>query len=470
MTLAICTVLCVVFYEGMRISLDREVDAFLDGENHEFIDILRFERPGTRFTREDRAAYQSLVERLHQEVVFRLFDANGQVALASNPGIRLPVVDHGRAVDAGADGEGEAIFVTVQAPGHDHPFRLCARWATLPGGGNYLAEIAYPLDDRDAALARFRRLCFSVVGLGAGLSVLCGLLLAGRTLRPVRRMTETARSIGSGTLAERLPRAHNGDELDNLAAVLNAMLARLEHQFLDVQRFTADAAHELRSPLSALRGTMEVALRHEPERDELRRVLEESIEHLDRLTKTTNDLLLLARADAGRDFLQTAPLALAEVVRDVGDFYSVLASERGVRLTLDATGSVQMWGDAARLRQVAGNLIDNAVRHTPPGGVVRVVVEDGGANAILWVEDTGPGIDPEHLPHLFERFYRADPGRARHDGGSGLGLAICRSIVEAHGGRIDAASTVGVGTIMTVLLPRNLPTGGEGVPKENSPR
>ncbi|HRX86805.1 MAG TPA: heavy metal sensor histidine kinase [Phycisphaerae bacterium] len=469
-TLGTCALLCTLLYIGLAVSLSREVDGFLVGETQEFRTILE-EEGSVAFDEIERDIRRELGSRLRKDLTFRLLDAHGRLVVTSDPYDALPTkVDSTTATSAA----NEPTFRTVEVAGREWPYRVCSQWVMLADHTVYQAQAAYRLDRRATSLAGFRRLCFAAMGLAAVLSVVFGLVLARRSLQPVRAMIEKARSIGGVNLSDRLPRSETGDELDDLAAVLNEMLSRLERQFEEIQRFTADAAHELRTPLTAMRGNMEVALQRDTGTEELRHVLEESIDQFDQLTRTANDLLLLARADAGHGFLHNEPMSLSDAVRDVVDLYAALALDRGVELTLVAGENIECVADGTRIRQVLSNLLDNALNYAATGGAVVVTVERRADAALVEVADNGPGIDAKHLPHLFDRFYRVDAARSRRTGGSGLGLAICRSIVEAHLGTITATSVVGRGTTISFTLPCH--ASGHERPadasqhKENSPR
>ncbi len=224
-----------------------------------------------------------------------------------------------------------------------------------------------------------------------------------------------------------------------------------------MRRFTADASHELRTPLTAIRTETEVALHRAPVTAEQRQLLGSILEECERLTKLTDQLLTLAREDAAGAPAAREAVDLAALVGGSVETMRALAEVRGQRLQASLSGSVWVRGDGARLRQVFYNALDNAIKYTPEGGAIVVRVEARAAEAVVTVTDTGEGIPPEHLPRVFERFYRVDKARSREQGGTGLGLSIARSIVAAHGGRIEVASATGKGTTCTVTLPLAAP-------------
>jgi two-component system, OmpR family, heavy metal sensor histidine kinase CusS len=319
--------------------------------------------------------------------------------------------------------------------------------------GPLLVQVAASLAPSDRALRQL-----VIVFLTIGPMALAGTLgggywLARQALRPIDRMAATAAEITSNRLDCRLEEAGAQDELGGLARTFNAMIERLQRSFEEVRRFTADAAHELRTPLAAMRTEAEVALRspRSPERDG--QVLENLLEEMERLTRLVSQLLFLCREDAGLGAGEVRPVRLDHLVGEVGEHMQVAAQEKGVDLHLELPADCPVRGDADRLRQLFFNLLDNAIKYTTTGGTVTVRGESSNGQVRVTIADTGIGIPADHLPHVFDRFYRVDPSRSPETEGSGLGLAICRSIAEAHGGRLSIESDFGSGTRVTLVLP-----------------
>jgi heavy metal sensor kinase len=278
-------------------------------------------------------------------------------------------------------------------------------------------------------------------------------LLARASLAPVGRLRTLAREVTADRLDRRLEVANPGDELGGLALTINEMIGRLERSFAEVRRFTADASHELRTPLTAIRAEAEVALGRPGMPAEQQALLSSILEECERLHRLTDQLLALSREDAGVAPQTREPLDLTTLVAGVVETMRPLAEAKGLRLLSRGDGPVPVRGDPGRLRQVFFNLLDNAIKYTPGDGEVETCIEARGAAAFVSVRDTGVGIPPEHLPRVFDRFYRVDKARSREIGGTGLGLSIVRSIVTAHGGEIDLKSGPGQGTDCTVRLP-----------------
>jgi heavy metal sensor kinase len=279
-----------------------------------------------------------------------------------------------------------------------------------------------------------------------------GYLLARRALAPVSAMTVRARRITADRLEERLPVENPRDEFGQLAAVVNDALARLEESFRTLRRFTGDAAHELRTPLTAIRSVGEVGLREHRTEAEYREMVGSILEEAERLTTLTDNLLLLSRGDSGKARLHRARLDLGGLVEEIAADLEVLAEEKRQPLVIDAGPGVSVTADRATLRQAIINLLDNAIKYSPRDAPIRLVVRRRGTEGVLEVIDQGPGIEAEHLPHLFERFYRVDRARTRDAGGAGLGLAIARWAVEANGGTLEVESTLGRGSIFRIIL------------------
>jgi len=286
------------------------------------------------------------------------------------------------------------------------------------------------------------------------LAGLGGLWLANKALSPVDRLTRAAERIGRGNLNERVEERRSQDEIGRLAATFNRMISRLEQAFERERRFTADASHELKTPLAVLRGDIEVTLRRERPSEEYQRVLKSSLEEIARLTRLTDDLLTLARSDAGESALAIEPVQLDQLAAEACAYIGPLADSAGVTLNFEAPQSpIEIEGDPKRLKQLLVNLLDNAIKYTSAGGSVGLALSVIDSFALIEVSDTGRGIPASALPHVFERFYRQTDPRDSRVSGFGLGLAISKWIVDAHGGSIHVESDEGRGSHFTIKLP-----------------
>jgi two-component system heavy metal sensor histidine kinase CusS len=328
------------------------------------------------------------------------------------------------------------------------------------GGQDLTILVMASLEDVDREREHLLGALLVAVPVALGLCGGVGYVLARKALAPVDQLRRRTEEITADRLDRRLPVSHTGDELGALAATINDMIGRLERSFAEVRRFTADASHELRTPLTAIRAEAEVALGR-AQTPEQRHLLGSILEECERLTRLTDQLLALSRDEAGLSRGARETVDLAALTRAVGETIRPVAEAKGLRLEIAADVQVRVRGDEARFRQVLYNLLDNAIKYTPEGGLVELRAVQQGSTAIVTVRDSGVGIAADHLPRVFDRFYRVDKSRSRQEGGSGLGLSIAQSIVQAHGGRIELTSTPGRGTVCTVTLPVEAGQGNE---------
>lgn len=309
-----------------------------------------------------------------------------------------------------------------------------------------------------AAANEFVESMLLLIPLGILLVSLGGWQMAAIALRPAKELSRVARRIDIERLKERLPTRNTGDELDQLSEAFNHTLARLEESVGQMRQFTASVAHELRTPLTAMRGEAEVALLEARSGEEYRRVLGSQLEELDKLTHMINQLLTLARAEAGEIRLDREAVELSALVASLVEQMEPVAASNDTTLSVAPGLPVTVRGDSKWLERVVLNLLDNAIKFTQ-GGRVEVQVTAEANDAVLSVCDTGTGIPAEALPHIFERFYRAEPSRAKQTEGVGLGLALVQWIVDRHGGRIEVQSEPHQGTRVRVHLPLHTHAG-----------
>ncbi len=301
---------------------------------------------------------------------------------------------------------------------------------------------------------------FYIFGMGVVTSVIIasvfGYLIAARALKPVKEITAMAKSIGAENLNQRITVDAAQDEIGELASTINEMIGRLEKSFRQIKQFTADASHELKTPLTVLKGEMEVALRAREDRARLRETIESSLEEIDRMNYIVRNLLDLARMDAEKGAVPKELVKIDEVVRERCEQLMRQALDRGISLSIIKIMPAVVYGDHVRMGQLISNLIDNAVKYSKSGDRVEVSIEALEKNAVITVRDTGIGISEDDIAHIFDRFYRADKARSSDGdiaGGAGLGLSICKEIVESCDGTIDVKSAHGSGAVFTVRLP-----------------
>jgi heavy metal sensor kinase len=349
--------------------------------------------------------------------------------------------------------EGSSVLATSALPAPD-PHDPGATRTVVAGGRTYWIVISASLGPIRAELAVVRRAIFIALPLILTLAGLGGYALATRSLRPLGRMAEQARRITGSNLETRIEIPNAAQELAVLVTSFNELLARLDQAFDTMRRFVADASHELRTPISVIRGEADVALSRERGPAEYRESLAIVLDESRRLSRLVDDLLNLARADAGRAQLQMRDFYLNELFAECCRGALAPATERGLRLECHAGDDIQFSGDEHLLRRLVINLLDNAIRYTPSGGTVTAALEAGAASVVLRVSDTGTGIAPHDRERIFERFYRAGEARSRQDGGFGLGLAIVKWIAEAHRGTVECSSELAKGSTFTVTLPK----------------
>jgi heavy metal sensor kinase len=425
--------------EGLSRLLRDRLDEFLQEEMAEIRDDIRERAP--RWPEIHKALNNKSRDHPHRRMFVQLFTPAGALLWSSDqtpeeewagrllePHDQTIVLDHHRLLQQRLDGPGVVVRVGVTS-------QRAAR-----------------------DLAQFTENMLVVSAVVVLIAPLAGYLLAGRATQPLSRIIDTAARLHPARLDERLPVRGTHDELDRLSQTINGLLDRIA-QYLDRNReFNAYAAHELRTPLAAIQASIEVALLGDRSVDEYKEELLELLEEFNRLRVLVNQLLLLAEGDAGQLCTVREPIRLDDLVRRSTEMFQAASEVKGVALQLKRLDPTSVAADPSALRQVVNNLLDNALKFTPAGRsvVVELSCDSVGGECVLLVRDTGIGIGAADLPHIFQRFYRADKSRARDRlgrGGTGLGLSICRAIVDAHAGTITAESTPGTGSTFTVRLP-----------------
>jgi heavy metal sensor kinase len=333
------------------------------------------------------------------------------------------------------------------------PFRFMSEQIDI-NGRQFIVQTGLPEGDTLATLVLFRRYLVMVAPFMLFVAAGFGYWLSRRALGPVDAITKTAHTITGANMSSRLERLETGDELQRLSDTLNEMLGRIEAAFGRVTQFTADASHELRTPISIIRTESEIALRKSREISEYREALSHILAESERTSSLIEKLLSLARADAGREKLDIGEVDLRDIVLHTAEDWRQFIAEHNLQFVTNIVDhDLLVAGDSSALRRVANILLDNAVKYTPAGGSIQLYLERKDAKAVLSVRDTGIGISSADHAQVFERFYRADKARTRESGGAGLGLAIAKWIVEQHHGSISVESMVGVGSTFVVQLP-----------------
>ncbi len=345
---------------------------------------------------------------------------------------------------------------------HLQPFDVTTRYGRVRisnsairdrGGREYLVQVGVSLNTMDNALSRYRDLLLWLLPAALLVSAAASWWLAGFALRPLTALAGAAREIDVRTLERRVPTRGVSDELEDVATAFNDTLARLEHSVGEMRQFSAALAHELRTPLAALRGEIELSLRRSGRDADERTTLASQIEELDRLARLIDQILTLARAESGQIHLTFKPVDVGELAASLVEQLEPVAQARTIDLRCERNGTVMVNGDAGWLQRLLLNLLDNAIKFTREGGHVVLRVSREAGRARIDVRDTGIGMAPDVTPHVFERFFQADPARSSGNDGAGVGLSLVKWIVDCHEGTIAVQSRVGEGSTFTVKLP-----------------
>lgn len=430
-------------------SIDEQIDPVAAMMEHTVV-----QPPGVlRLPRNFDSIYEMFFGIRTTGIYIQVRDASGRVKGRSSSleGFTLPLSDKARAA-VEAD---ETIHEIVDTVG-SYPVRVVMKPVVLRDFGLVaIIQVGASLEGRERIFHYM--VYFFVVGTVVSLIIasVVGWFLAVKALSPVDEITRMAREISADRLDERLSIKGPEDELTRLAGVLNEMIARLEGSFMQIKQFTGDASHDLKTPLTVMKGEIEVALRAESSVEQLEGVLTSCLEEIDRMSYIVKNLLDLAREDARVVDEHRVDVRLDKVLADRYEQFRRVAVEAGVELDLSMNARATVHGDEVRLGQLIYNLIDNAVKYTPRGGkVVLSLVDDAADGSVIFmVTDTGVGIDEEDIPYIFDRFYRVDKSRSRSGGGVGLGLSICKEVAENHDGFIGVESERDRGTTFIVRLP-----------------
>jgi len=315
----------------------------------------------------------------------------------------------------------------------------------------YLLQVGKKSTERDKVLKHFRRTLGVLMIPAPVFCLIGGWLLAYRSLLPIRHLTDTVKAVYSGQTGQRVPVSKGGEGLEELTVLFNAMLERIENLIRGLRESLDNVAHDLRTPMTRLRGMAELALGSERNEEGLREALVECVEESERILRMLHALMDISEAETGTIRLELRDLSLNHLLGEILEFYQYAAEDRGISLEASCEGELHLRADPNRIRQVLGNLLDNALKYTSPGGKIRVRARLQQREVAISVSDSGIGIPEQDLPRIWERLYRCDHSRSHK--GLGLGLSLVKAVVEAHGGRVGVLSTLGKGSTFTVYLP-----------------
>jgi heavy metal sensor kinase len=385
-------------------------------------------------------------EQKFNDLVF-IYNADGALLQRLGPSVRFPNID--KIVQQALLGQ-SSFLTTSTTEGQDvrlygAPFNVDSRTRIAVIVGRLPQDIQNMLGIFGRVIIYSALAVLLLAGVG-------GMFLTNRTLKPVDRITDIARGIGEGDLSRRID-IQSDDEMGRLASTLNGMIARLEGAFNRQRQFAADASHELRTPLAVIQAESSLALDKKRTQAEYRKSLELVSQEVAYMSEIIGKLLQLVRSDASSEQLNLEEVNLRDLWAELASNVEALAQEKGLQLLPGPMDNLSVKGDKLKLRQLFLNILDNAIRYTPSGGSITASLTRKEENAVVSISDTGIGISAEHLPFIFDRFYRVDKARSRAEGGMGLGLAIASSIAKVHGGDIEIESQVGKGSSFHIILP-----------------
>ncbi len=439
--------ICALLYVRLGHQLLKEVDQFLLDETEEMEEVLS-----------ENATEMNFLMRFEDEVMtrryypffYQILDKEGNPLYVSKGFREIGYIANDRVLrDARNGKESREKFHSLK---RRTPYRIITSPAYENGKLTKIIQLGTHLRFVRKNLIHFRNSIFIALPIILALGTLGGWILARRSLSPIGYIASKTQSITSQNLSERLTLRGSGDELDDLIRAINEMISRLEGSFKRMAEFTADASHELKTPICAMRGEAEVLLLKERKGEEYQEGLVHFVEQFDRLNHLINDLILLSKSDTTQSELKRVPLRLDLLIQDLSHLFRVLAEQKNIVLEIGSLEEVTVIGDKGRLQRLFTNLIDNAIKYTPKGSIHVTVEKDNGAGLVK-IMDTGIGIPKEEQERIFRRFYRVDKSRSRETGGVGLGLSIAEWIAHAHHGKIEVTSEPNQGSTFIVYLP-----------------
>ena len=385
-----------------------------------------------------------------KKVFFRLLHITGQLFSSSNMSYWRDIAINKEALSRLLNDSGP-VFDTISIPKRRHKVRIL--YAVL--GPGMVVQLGRSMDNYTDIIDAFRKIFVTTMAVLFILAAIVGWFMAKRALAGVETVTRTARRISDRSLDERVPVKTRVNEIDQLAITFNQMLDRIENLVTGIKEMSDNIAHDLKSPITRIRGNAEVSLTSGSSLQEYESMAGGTIEECDRLLDMINTMLVISRTEAGVNQLDAQNLNVANLVRDACDIFQAPAEDKEITIVCSKSEDIRIYGDNRLIQRMVANLLDNALKYTPPGGRIDVAVTDAGDQSVrIAVKDNGMGIAAENLENIFERFYRCDPSRS--EAGTGLGLSFARAVARAHNGDITAASTPGEGSVFTATLSKNL--------------
>ena len=394
----------------------------------------------------ERLAEQEAQASGERKIFFRLLYPTGISFSSSNMSFWRDIGVTRASIDDIMDGAAY-VYETISIPQKKQHVRII--YSAI--GSGIILQLGYSMENITGFFQAFRKVfipgMLALIIMSAGF----GWFMARRALAGVGAVTRTARKISAGRLEERVPVPGKGDEIDQLANTFNTMLDRIEQLVSGIKEISDNVAHDLKSPITAMRGAAEIALTTGKSRAELEKMGADTVEACDHLLDMINTMLAISKTEAGVGELQAQELYIDEIVRDACELFDPLAADRSIELRCKALTRASITGDISMIQRMIANLIDNAIKYTPPGGAIEVATRlDADGRVIITVQDTGMGISADDLPHIFDRFYRCDPSRS--SSGAGLGLSMVKAVAEAHKGHVEVNSTIDQGSCFKIVL------------------
>jgi heavy metal sensor kinase len=435
-------------YLRLKHQLIKEIDRILHDEVKELSEILSQDLKGFQLLRDFESG---VMARTFYPIYLRVLSPDGSVLYVSKNFEEIGYSHRDQVMSNMM--KGKETLEEVRSPGRRRTFRMINVPTYREGRLAYVIQVATHLRFVTKSLSHFKGNMLAAFPIILILGSLGGWILARRSLSPIGYIASKAEHITSNSLNERLATRGTDDEMDHLIRTINEMIARLESSFKRIAEFTADASHELKTPLCALRGEAEVLLSRRRTPEEYQEGLGNLIERFDFLNRMLNDLIILSKFDSSQMELEGIPVRLDLLITDISNLFQVLSEQKRITLEMNTIQETMVLGDKARLQQLFTNLIDNAIKFTPEGGTIQIAVERNEGFAQVMIKDNGIGIPKEEQEKIFKRFYSVDKSRSKETGGVGLGLSICKWIAKAHQGKIEVDSELNQGSTFTVYLP-----------------
>ena len=435
------------FYLLITTVIRQQTDQTLSGEVRTFSSILSSRGPEAV----KRQAFIQAQAAGEKKIFFRLLYITGQVFSSSNMSYWRDIGINRDAIQRLLESR-SPTFDTVKVPDRKHKIRVL--YAVI--GPGMILQLGQSMENHTRIIEVFRKVFITTMVIIFVLAAVVGWFMARRALVGVETVTRTARRISEGSLEKRVPVKKRADEIDQLALTFNRMLDRIETLVTGTREMSDNIAHDLKSPITRIRGIAEVSMTPDASILEYEAMAAGTIEECDRLLDMINTMLIISRTEAGVNQLDCQKLDIGKLVADACNIFQAPAEEKGLTLDCDGPGSISIDGDVRLIQRLVANLLDNAIKYTPVDGRIDVTVSPGENQTVaIAVKDSGVGISGQDLEHIFERFYRCDPSRSQT--GTGLGLSFVRAVARAHNGEITVVSTSGEGSTFTVRLPKNPP-------------